>query len=81
MLANSSGVQKEKKKSLVKIGIFTSCRGVNANKCTKKGDAGASSKPIPFLQFSLPSSSSSLLKLPNFSNSTNLVSRAFPSIF
>ena len=42
----------------------------------KKGDAGASSKPIPFLQFSLPSSSP-LLKLPNLSNSTNLVSRAF----
>ena len=80
MLANSSGVQEEKKKSLVKIGIFTSCRGVKANKCTKKGDAGASSKPIPFLQFSLPSLSS-LLKLPNLSNSTNLVSRAFPSIF
>ena len=80
MLANSSGVQKEKKKSLVKLGILTSCRGVKANKCTKKGDAGASSKPIPFLQFSLQSSSS-LLKLPNFSNSTNLVSRAFPSIF
>ena len=80
MLANSSGVQKEKKKSLVKLGIFTSCRGVKANKCTKKGDAGASSKPIPFLLFSLPSLSS-LLKLPNFSNSTNLVSRAFPSIF
>ena len=77
MLANSSGVQKEKKKSLVKIGIFTSCRGVKANKCTKKGDAGASSKPIPFLQYSL----SSLLKLPNLSNSINLVPRAFPSIF
>ena len=37
------------------------------------------SKPIAFLQFSL-SFPSSLLKLPNLSNSTNLVPRAFPSI-
>ena len=29
-------VVQEKKKSLVKLGIFTSCRGVKANKCTKR---------------------------------------------